>query len=193
MRGLPPKGPRYVKPTPPSFPFLSRVLGSGEWGQGPSVSQGKQECLCYWNWPRPRIEWRDRAKFSCRARHAVPLLKTNNAIARQPSIRKSASHVTCGTGRNACATGRRKFKRAGPANSIGTQTARRMLALRGKRLRRTNAAVVFLLVATARSCRVGAQEAYATERRVSGLRLLFCAVRLFRGRSFRVLFFARGS
>jgi hypothetical protein len=30
----------------------------------------------------PRIEWRHRAKFSCRARHAVPLLKTNNAIAR---------------------------------------------------------------------------------------------------------------
>src|ERR1700740_2473590 len=42
------------------------------------------------------------------ARQGAPLLFTKNRLARQPSIRKSAPHVTWGTGRNACATGRRE-------------------------------------------------------------------------------------
>src|SRR5580704_8604843 len=118
----------------------------------------------------------------------------------KPTPRSFPSCLDCwdlasgGTGRIACATGRRKFKRAGPTNSIGTRTNRRMPALQEERATANQRRRGLLLVATARSWRVGAQaEAYATERRVSGLRLLFCAVRLFRGRSFLVLFFARGS
>jgi hypothetical protein len=80
--GAPTETPALRQIIASSVSFSSRLVGSGDWGQGPSVSQGKQDYLCYWNCPRPRIEWRHRAKFSCRARHAVPLLKTNNAIAR---------------------------------------------------------------------------------------------------------------
>src|ERR1700722_18249286 len=61
-------------------------------------------------------------------------------------------------------------------------------------LLRTNAAVVFFLSLLLGAGELGRRlKPTLPERRVSGLRLLFCAVRLFRGRSFLVLFFARGS
>src|SRR5579862_9111011 len=131
-----------------------------------------------------------------------------------PSCRECWDLACWGTGRNACATGRREFKRAGPANTIGTRTARRMPfvsqdepALRGKTAAANQRRHGFLLVAAAEILACWGTDViftgacwrglcYWKARGVSGRlrrRLLFCAGRLFRGRRLRVLFFARGS
>ena len=73
-----------------------------------------------------------------------------------PSCRDCWDLATWGTGRIACATERRKFKRAGPANAIGTRTARRMPALQGKTAAANERRRGFLLVVTGGIWRVGA-------------------------------------
>jgi len=85
-----------------------------------------------------------------------------------PSCRECWDLACWGTGRNACATGRREFKRAGPANTIGTRTARRMPfvsqdepALRGKTAASNQRRHGFLLVVTAGIWRVGAQTSFS--------------------------------
>ena len=61
-----------------------------------------------------RDEWRDAAKFLCRARHAVPLLKSH--LARRFFVAPASSRPFClslCTKRNARSAAKRKFKNAG--------------------------------------------------------------------------------
>src|SRR3984957_20141177 len=85
-------------------------------------------------------------------------------------------------------------KKPDPRTAPGRGQTPRCRGYKRNGLLRPNAAVVFFLSLLLGAGELGRRlKPTLPERRVSGLRLLFCAVRLFRGRSFLVLFFARGS